>query len=158
MTSLGGEQTVGDAAHAAVAVILGHRRERPLGPVHPEHAPGRDPPPATVLGRRGHGRVEAVDTQRRARRESDSHRSRRQMEHLDEPVGEFGPVLGHQPNLSDLSTARTGPSIPVLRHKRLLALPVLTESDGPITKIDGIGQPRKPSFAPALAEAETAAM
>ena len=108
MTSLGGEQTVGDAAHTAVAVILGHRRERPLGPVDPEHAPRRDPPPATVLGRRRHGRVEAVDTRRRARRESDSHRSRRQMEHLDKPVGEFGPVLGHQPNLSKLSTARTG--------------------------------------------------
>ena len=68
------------------------------------------------------------------------------MQHLHQAVGEFGPVPGHQANLSNLSTERTGPSIPVFRHKRLLALLVLTESDGPITKIDGIGHPRKPAL------------
>ena len=64
-------EPVGHAAHRAVAVILGHRREDALGRLHPEDTAGGDPPATSVRSRFRHRFVERRHRGRFRRRERD---------------------------------------------------------------------------------------
>lgn len=61
----------------------------------PEHASSRNPPSASIFGRREHRGVESFDPRRRALCEADSHRGRSEAEDPDESFGELGPILQH---------------------------------------------------------------
>ena len=95
-----GDEAVREAAHRAVAVVGLHGRERGLGRVDPEHAPGGRPARSDrPRAAPGAGASNAATPVGRGVGEGDRDRGCGEREGTLQPGGEVVPALGH-PNLS----------------------------------------------------------
>lgn len=75
-------------------MVLGHRREGPLGAVDPEHAAGGHPPAPPVLGRLGQRTVEDGGLVGHLGPKADGHRDHRQVQRPRQSPGEIPPAVG----------------------------------------------------------------